>query len=126
LGEFLAISGALELLFHSMEAPWWLSSVFPIVSVRSALFPLMVRQTKSMRSRQELKPEMAEIRARYETDRQKQQEAVMELYRKRRVNPLGGVCPSWCRCRCSSRCTKSCAATSRAARVLPAAASSGR
>ena len=76
-----AISGALE-LFHSMETPWWLSSVFPTVSVRSALFPLMVRQTKSMRARQELKPEMAETRAKYETDRHKQQEAVMELYRK--------------------------------------------
>ena len=72
-----AISGALE-LFHSMETPWWLSSVFPTVSVRSALFPLMVRQTKSMRARQELKPEMAEIRARYETTRQKQQEAPVE------------------------------------------------
>lgn len=42
---------------------------------------------------QELGPELAEIRARYEADRQKQQEAMMELYRKRRVNPLGGFLP---------------------------------
>jgi len=42
---------------------------------------------------QELRPEIAEIRARHEADRQKQQEALRELYSKRRVNPLGGFLP---------------------------------
>jgi YidC/Oxa1 family membrane protein insertase len=86
------ISGALE-LFHSTGAPWWLSIVLLTVSVRAALLPLTVRQVRSMRAMQELRPEMAEIRARYEADRHKQQEAMMELYRKRRVNPLGGFLP---------------------------------
>ena len=86
------ISGALE-LFHSAGAPWWLSIVLLTVSVRAALLPLTVRQARSLRAMQELRPEMAEIRARYEADRQKQQEAMMELYRKRRVNPLGGFLP---------------------------------
>ena len=86
------ISGALE-LFHSAGAPWWLSIVLLTVSVRASLLPLTVRQARSMRAMQELRPEMAEIRARYRSDRQKQQEAMMELYRKRRVNPLGGLLP---------------------------------
>jgi YidC/Oxa1 family membrane protein insertase len=86
------ISGALE-LFHCAGAPWWLSIVLLTVSVRAALLPLTVRQVRSMRAMQELRPEMAEIRARYEADRQKQQEAMMELYRKRRVNPLAGLLP---------------------------------
>jgi YidC/Oxa1 family membrane protein insertase len=42
---------------------------------------------------QELKPEVNEIRSRYKDDRQKQQEALMELYRKHRVNPLAGFLP---------------------------------
>jgi YidC/Oxa1 family membrane protein insertase len=101
VSEFLAglfgpltglISGALE-LFHSAGAPWWLSIVLLTVSVRAALLPLTVRQARSIRAMQGLGPEMAEIRARYEDDRRKQHEAIMELYRKRRVNPLGGFLP---------------------------------
>lgn len=86
------ISGALE-LFHSAGAPWWLSIVLLTVSVRAALLPITVRQVRSLRAMQQLRPEMAEIRARYEADRHKQQEALMELYSKRRVNPLAGLLP---------------------------------
>jgi YidC/Oxa1 family membrane protein insertase len=86
------ISSALE-LFHSLGAPWWLSIVVLTVSVRAALFPLTYRQVRNMRTMQELKPEMDEIRARFKGDRQKQQEAMMTLYRERRVNPLAGFLP---------------------------------
>jgi len=86
------ISGALE-LFHSIGAPWWLSIVLLTISVRAILFPLTIRQVNNMRAMQELKPEMNDIRSRYKDDRQKQQEAMMELYRERRVNPLAGFLP---------------------------------
>src|ERR687894_1138270 len=86
------ISGVLE-LFHSIGAPWWLSIVLLTVSVRAILLPLTIRQVNNMRAMQELKPEVDEIRSKYKDDHQKQQEAMMELYRKRRVNPLGGVLP---------------------------------
>jgi YidC/Oxa1 family membrane protein insertase len=86
------ISYALE-SFHSLGAPWWLSIVFLTVLVRAALFPLTIRQIKNMRAVQELKPEMENIRAKYKDDRRKQQEATMELYKKRRVNPLAGFLP---------------------------------
>jgi YidC/Oxa1 family membrane protein insertase len=86
------ISDALE-LFHFMGAPWWLSIALLTVSVRVTLLPLTVRQVKYMRAMQELKPEMDEIRFRYKDDRQKQQEALMDLYRERRVNPLAGFLP---------------------------------
>jgi YidC/Oxa1 family membrane protein insertase len=86
------ISGALE-LFHSIGAPWWLSIVLLTVSVRAVLFPLTIRQANNMRSMQALKPEMDEIRSKYKDDRQKQQEALTDLYRERRVNPLAGFLP---------------------------------
>ncbi len=86
------ISGALE-LFHSMGAPWWLSIVLLTASVRAILFPLTIRQANNMRAMQRLKPEMDEIRSRYKDNRQKQQEALAELYRERRVNPLAGFLP---------------------------------
>ena len=86
------MGGALE-LFHSVGAPWWLSIVFLTVMVRAALFPLAVKQVKNMRAMQDLKPEMDEIRSKYKNDRQRQQEALMQLYKERRVNPLAGFLP---------------------------------
>src|ERR687890_984373 len=86
------ISYALE-SFHSLGAPWWLSIVFLTVLVRAALFPLTIRQVKNMRAVQELKPEIENLRSKYKDDRRKQQEATMELYKRRRVNPLAGFLP---------------------------------
>jgi YidC/Oxa1 family membrane protein insertase len=86
------ISGVLE-TFHSLGAPWWLSIVFLTVLVRAVLFPLTIRQVKNMWAMQELKPEMDSIKAKYKNDRRKQQEATMELYKERRVNPLAGFLP---------------------------------
>ena len=86
------ISGVLE-SFHSLGAPWWLSIVFLTVLVRAVLFPLTIRQVKNMRTMQELKPEMDSIKAKYKNDRRKQQEAMMELYKVRRINPLAGFLP---------------------------------
>jgi YidC/Oxa1 family membrane protein insertase len=86
------ISDVLE-SFHSWGAPWWLSIVLLTILVRAVLFPLTVRQVKNMRAMQELKPDMDSIRARYKDDRQKQQEAIMKLYKERRVNPLAGFLP---------------------------------
>ena len=86
------ISGVLE-LFHALGAPWWLSVVLLTVLVRGALFPLTVRQVKNMRAVQDLRPAMDEIRARHKEDSRRQQEALAELYRERKVNPLAGFVP---------------------------------
>jgi YidC/Oxa1 family membrane protein insertase len=79
--------------FYSLGAPWWLSIVILTVIVRSLLFPLTIRQVKSMRAMQDLKPEMDKIRAKYKDNRQKQQEELMKLYQERRVNPFGSCFP---------------------------------
>lgn len=83
---------ALE-FFHSLGAPWWASIVILTVIVRSVLFPLTVKQVKSMRAMQDLKPEMDKLRAKYKGNRQKQQEEITKLYQERKVNPLGGCLP---------------------------------
>ena len=79
--------------FHSFGAPWWLSIMFLTILVRGVLFPLTVRQVKNMRAMQELRPEMDELREKHKDDRQKQQEAIMELYRERKINPAAGFLP---------------------------------
>lgn len=83
----------LEYFHDSWGMSWWLSIVVLTVIVRSLLFPLTIRQVKSMRAMQDLKPDMDKIRAQYSNNRQKQQEELMKLYQERNVNPLGGCLP---------------------------------
>src|SRR5215212_3780542 len=87
------LGSSLEFFHYSWGIPWWLSIAMLTVIVRSLLFPLTIRQVKSMRAMQGLKPEMDKIRAKYKDNRQKQQEELMKLYQERRVNPLGGCLP---------------------------------
>jgi len=79
--------------FHDWGAPWWLSIMILTIIVRSLLFPLTVKQVKSMRKMQDLKPDLDKIKAQYKDDRQKQQEETMKLYSERSINPLGGCLP---------------------------------
>ena len=88
------ILGGVLLYFHqTIGAPWWLSIAMLTVVVRALLFPLTVKQVRSMRAMQDLRPEMERIRAQYRDNRQKQQEEMMKLYQERKVNPLGGCLP---------------------------------
>jgi YidC/Oxa1 family membrane protein insertase len=59
--------------------------------VRTFLFPLTIRQVKSMRKVQDLKPAMDELRAEHKDDPQMLQQEMMKLYRERGANPLGGL-----------------------------------
>ena len=79
---------------HSLGAPWWLSIMLLTIGVRTLLFPLTVRQVKSMRGLQQLKPELDEIRKLHKEDPKKQQEETMKLYGERKVNPLNGCLPA--------------------------------
>src|SRR5215203_1851061 len=87
------LGSSLEFFHYSWGTPWWLSIVILTVLVRSLLFPLTIRQVKSMRAMQDLKPEMDRIRAKYKDNRQKQQEELMKLYQERKVNPFGSCLP---------------------------------
>ncbi|MBA2511862.1 MAG: membrane protein insertase YidC [Rubrobacteraceae bacterium] len=86
--------GYVLLFFHqTVGAPWWLSIAMLTVVVRGLLFPLTVKQVKSMRSVQDLKPDMDKVRAQYQNNPQKQREEMAKLYQDRGVNPLGGCLP---------------------------------
>jgi YidC/Oxa1 family membrane protein insertase len=79
--------------FYSVGLPWWLSIAALTLVVRAILFPLTVRQVRSMRRMQDLKPEMDRVRAKFRDNRQKQQEELMKLYQERKVNPMGSCLP---------------------------------
>src|SRR3712207_5396291 len=88
------VLGAVLLYFHqTLGAPWWLSIVMLTVIVRSLLFPLTVKQVKSMRAMQDLKPHMDRVRAQFKDNPQRQREEMAKLYQDMGVNPLGGCLP---------------------------------
>jgi YidC/Oxa1 family membrane protein insertase len=92
------VLGQVLLFFYNtldgvLANPWWLSIAVLTVVVRTLLFPLTIKQVKSMRAMQDLKPDMDRIRNQYQGNRQKQQEETMKLYQERGVNPLGGCLP---------------------------------
>src|ERR671920_582059 len=88
------ILGAVLLYFHqNLGAAWWLSIVMLTIIVRSILFPLTVKQVKSMRAMQDLKPRMDRVRAQFKDNPQRQREEMAKLYQDQGVNPLGGCLP---------------------------------
>ncbi len=88
------IMGAVLLYFHqNLGISWWLSIVMLTVVVRSLLFPLTVKQVRSMRAMQDLKPRMDRVRAQFKDNPQRQREEMAKLYQDQGVNPLGGCLP---------------------------------
>jgi len=61
--------------------------------VKIVMFPLANRAYASMAKMKAVQPKMAEIKERYGADQQKQQQALMELYKTEKINPLAGCLP---------------------------------
>ncbi|WP_234343329.1 membrane protein insertase YidC [Streptomyces sp. NRRL F-5123] len=72
---------------------WGLSIVSLVVLIRICLIPLFVKQIKSTRNMQALQPKMKAIQERYKSDRQKQSEEMMKLYKETGTNPLSSCLP---------------------------------
>lgn len=62
--------------------------------VKLVLHPLTKKSFESMAAMRELQPEMKAIQEKYKEDPAKQQKATMELFKKAKVNPLGGCLPN--------------------------------
>ncbi|WP_327703894.1 membrane protein insertase YidC [Streptomyces decoyicus] len=74
-------------------AAWGLSIVSLVVLIRICLIPLFVKQIKSTRNMQALQPKMKAIQERYKSDKQRQSEEMMKLYKETGTNPLSSCLP---------------------------------
>ncbi|MFY8351847.1 membrane protein insertase YidC [Pseudoalteromonas sp. SSM20] len=61
--------------------------------VKMVLYPLTKAQYTSMAKMRNLQPKIMALKDRYGDDRQKMGQAMMEMYRKEKVNPMGGCFP---------------------------------
>ena len=63
------------------------------VIVKAIFFPLANKSYKSMSAMKKVQPQMTALRDQYKDDKVKQQQALMELYKKEKINPLAGCWP---------------------------------
>jgi YidC/Oxa1 family membrane protein insertase len=62
-------------------------------TIKLVLFPLANKSYVSMSKMKKLQPELVRLKERYGDDRMRQQQAMMELYKKEKVNPASGCLP---------------------------------
>jgi len=63
------------------------------VLIKAAFFPLANKSYASMAKMKAVQPQMTALRERYKDDKAKQQQELMELYKKEKINPLAGCLP---------------------------------
>jgi YidC/Oxa1 family membrane protein insertase len=63
------------------------------VLIKALFFPLANKSYASMAKMKAVQPEMVAIRERFADDKMKQQQAMMELYKKQKINPIAGCLP---------------------------------
>ena len=63
------------------------------VIIKAAFFPLANKSYASMAKMKAVQPQMKELRDRYADDKQKQQQELMELYKREKINPVAGCLP---------------------------------
>ena len=63
------------------------------VLIKAAFFPLANKSYASMAKMKAVQPQMAALKARYPDDKAKQQQELMALYKKEKINPLAGCLP---------------------------------
>jgi YidC/Oxa1 family membrane protein insertase len=79
--------------FYGIIPNYGVAIILLTVLVRTAMFPLTIKQMRSMKRMQLLAPEMEKIKKECGEDPQELNRRMMEMYKERGVNPLGGCFP---------------------------------
>ena len=79
--------------FYSYVPNYGVAIILLTVITKILFFPLTVKSMASMKAMQTLQPQINALRAKYQKDSQRLQRETMELYRKHKVNPMGGCLP---------------------------------
>ena len=83
---------ALDYFFH-LIGNFGVAILLVTVLVKMLFFPLANKSYASMAKMKSVQPQLAALKERYPDDRQKQQQEMMEIYRKEKINPIAGCLP---------------------------------
>ncbi len=79
--------------YHSLAGNWGVAIILLTVTIKLVFFPLSAASYKSMAKMKLVTPRLTKIREMYANDRARQNQAMMELYKTEKINPLGGCFP---------------------------------
>ncbi|OQW94405.1 MAG: hypothetical protein BWK77_09355 [Verrucomicrobia bacterium A1] len=80
-------------LIHSLIPNYGLAILLLTIVIRILFWPLTHKSTESMKRMQEVAPLIKELQAKYKGDPKRQQQATMQLYKEKKINPLSGCLP---------------------------------
>ena len=78
---------------HGLVGNWGVAIILLTVTIKLAFFPLSAASYKSMAKMRVVQPKMERIRQQYADDKGRMNQAMMELYKTEKINPLGGCLP---------------------------------
>jgi len=78
---------------HDVVGNWGWAIVILTILIKGAFFKLTEAQYRSTARMRKLQPRIEQLKERYGDDRQRMSQAMMEMYKKEKVNPLGGCLP---------------------------------
>jgi YidC/Oxa1 family membrane protein insertase len=83
---------ALDYFFH-LFGNFGVSILLVTLLIKLIFFPLANKSYDSMAKMKSVQPQLAALKERFPDDRQKQQQEMMEIYRKEKINPIAGCLP---------------------------------
>lgn len=78
---------------HNIAGNWGWSIILLTILIKLVFFPLSAASYKSMARMKEVQPRLMAMKEQFKGDPQKLNQAMMEMYRKEKINPLGGCLP---------------------------------
>ena len=78
---------------HNLVGNWGWSIVLLTCIVKAILYPISAAGYRSMARMKELTPRIKNLQDKYKDDKQRLNQAMMELYRSEKINPVGGCLP---------------------------------
>jgi YidC/Oxa1 family membrane protein insertase len=80
-------------LIHRFVGNWGWSIILLTVLIKALFFPLSAASYRSMAKMKVVTPKLVKIKEQFASDRNRMNQEMMELYRKEKINPLGGCLP---------------------------------
>jgi YidC/Oxa1 family membrane protein insertase len=78
---------------HSVVSNWGVAIILLTFLLKAAFYPLSAKSYRSMAQMREVAPRLQAMKEKFGDDKQKMQQAMMELYRTEKINPMSGCLP---------------------------------
>lgn len=78
---------------HGWTNNWGVAIILTTLTLKTIFIPFTLAASKSAKRMAKIQPELQALREKYKDNPQKQQQATMELFKTRKINPVGGCFP---------------------------------